>query len=492
MSEKALLEKANLEFKKKNFQEAKKYFKEILALKPKVEQYWLSYILSHINLKEFEKAELLSLEALDINDNFEKIHCNLGIIFQINGKFDEALKSFKKAISINRNYLLAYNSLGILFNKLKRYSEAINFLKIAITIDNKNIIANLEIGNSYYNQKDFYNAEIYYRKVIELNPNILEVKLNLALTLKEIHKFDEAEKISKELIKIRNNYFKIYYCLSSTLLEKGRTNLDYQILLEAENYARKAIKLNNKYTKSYLVLSIILAELGNLNESLTWFEEAIKLSPDDKLIDINYKIILKQKKLIDFLQNKKKEKNIIFNNNKKNYTTPLILFREVEKELLSKLYEINSNKIINTQGGPLYGEGKTSDYNLFDDNSDIIKKLSNNLIKILKKEFKTDIFIIDSFFNILNINSGSIRHNHINNFDKRFKLIDNKYSLTYYISVGDQKCKDPGFFKVYDPIEQILPSNGTIILIPATRDHSSLYSGSIDRVMIGVNFYSIS
>ena len=61
----------------------------------------------------------------------------------------------------------------------------------------------------------------------------------------------------------------------------------------------------------------------------------------------------------------------------------------------------------------------------------------------------------------------------------------------YYLSVGDQKCSEPGILKFYDPDEEILPSDTMIMIFPASRRHSAVYDGKLDRVMIGVNFYSL-
>ena len=83
--------------------------------------------------------------------------------------------------------------------------------------------------------------------------------------------------------------------------------------------------------------------------------------------------------------------------------------------------------------------------------------------------------------------SGLKSHNHINDFDTKHNFINKKYSLTYYLSVGDQKCAEPGILKLYDPDHEILPSPGTIVIFPADRLHSSTYGGTKDRVMIGVN-----
>jgi hypothetical protein len=109
----------------------------------------------------------------------------------------------------------------------------------------------------------------------------------------------------------------------------------------------------------------------------------------------------------------------------------------------------------------------------------------------MSEAVKSDIFIIESFFNILRTGSGLTSHNHLNDFDKSHDLIKKKYSLTYYLSIGDQKCSEPGILKLYDPNQEILPSEGTIVIFPADRNHSATYGGKTDRVMIGINFYSL-
>ena len=109
----------------------------------------------------------------------------------------------------------------------------------------------------------------------------------------------------------------------------------------------------------------------------------------------------------------------------------------------------------------------------------------------MKKAVKSDIFIIDSFFNILKAGGGTTPHKHINQFDKTSGLVNQKYSLTYYLEIGDQSCDEPGILKLYEPNQEILPEKGTIVIIPASRSHSATYNGKLDRIMIGINFYSI-
>ena len=109
----------------------------------------------------------------------------------------------------------------------------------------------------------------------------------------------------------------------------------------------------------------------------------------------------------------------------------------------------------------------------------------------MKEAVKSDIFIMESFFNIFQTGSGVIFHNHIINFDDTFGLLDQKFSLTYYLDIGDQNCSEPGILKLRDPDKEILPSEGMIVIFPASRKHSAVYNGVKDRVMIGINFYSL-
>jgi Flp pilus assembly protein TadD len=174
---------------------------------------------------------------------------------------------------------------------------------------------------------------------------------------------------------------------------------------------------------------------------------------------------------------------------------PLILNREVEPELIAKLSKMDSRKLDKTIDAR-YGNGRCSpNFELFEDESPIIKSISEDLIRIMKDAVKSDIFIMSSFFNIMGAGGGSTPHDHLSKIDEDrvggFNLVDHKYSLVYYLDVGDQDCDEPGTLNLYNPVEDVLPSNGMITIIPAGRKHSAVYGGKKDRVIIGVNFYSL-
>ena len=244
-------------------------------------------------------------------------------------------------------------------------------------------------------------------------------------------------------------------------------------------------------------MSITQKEARKLDEAEESLRIAIKLKPDH--IDAQNKLnfLLSEKNLLSKIHETKTllKKNKINNNNSQNSLTsnPFISNRRVERELINDLYKINTINLDDANPKYLtYGNGKTSNFQLFKNNISTINNVEKDLIDIMKKAVNSDIFIIESFFNIFRTGSGIVPHHHLNNFDRNFKLTKQKFSLTYYLNIGDQNCSEPGALKLQDPIKEILPKEGMILIFPASRKHSATYNGDKDRVMIGVNFYSLT
>jgi hypothetical protein len=75
--------------------------------------------------------------------------------------------------------------------------------------------------------------------------------------------------------------------------------------------------------------------------------------------------------------------------------------------------------------------------------------------------------------------------------DDGLKLREKKYTLIYYLSAGKQDKGNQCFLNLYQPDEKILPEDGMIVIVPASRKYSSHYNGSTDRIIFGLNFYTL-
>ena len=231
-----------------------------------------------------------------------------------------------------------------------------------------------------------------------------------------------------------------------------------------------------------------MKDLNRLDDAEINYKKALEIDPNYKKASDNLNMLLKEKKLLNMLDiNKYKKKNT-----QTLLENPFIKTRKVEQDLVDILYKINSLELNKTEGGPLFGNGKTTNYQLFDNNYQILNTMKEDLYEIMKEAVNSEIYIAESFLNILREDSGSFPHNHITNFDKNNNLIKKKFSLVYYVSIGDQKSSKPGIFKLENPEKEILPKDGSIIIIPADRIHSAVYNGKKDRLMIGINYYSLN
>ncbi|MDB4138100.1 tetratricopeptide repeat protein [Methylophilaceae bacterium] len=419
-------------------------------------------VLGAILAKTKRKSEAVNANrrAMELAPQDAEAHSNLGAILQELGRFYEAEACFTQAIVLKPDYIEAHNNLGLCLQELGGLEE----------------------------------AEASHRRAIALKPDFVEAYNNLGNTLKKLGRLDEAEASYAQAIDLNPNYPEAYSNLGIALEELGR-------LEEAEVSTRKSIKLKPDFSLAYYNLSRILYKLGYKDLALESAQNAHDISPELK----EYELILT---VIKSRISREESKAVGTKANgtdalKELPSSPLILNREVEEGLINRLYEMSFLEIEKLKRGGLlasgrsdarYGNGKCSpDFNLFQDSSSTIQKLAEDLTRILMEAVKSDVFILDSFFNILGAGGGLTPHKHIMDFDKDigFNLGKQKYSLVYYLSVGDQDCKEPGILKLYEPDEDILPNNGMIIIFPSSRLHSAVYGGKTDRVMIGVNFYSL-
>jgi len=522
-------------------------FETALEENPKIEQFWLSYIDALIREKQFENAKqaleqgkkhgvagekLNALEAqlVPINqtenvDSASPSPTQLSSLFEHyqNGRYDNAEKMALLITQEFPEHQFSWKVMGALLEKTGRESEALKANQRSVQLVPLDAEAHYNLGNTLMGLDRLEEAEASYRQTIALKSYYAEAHSNLGMILQVLFRLEEAEASCRQAIALKPDYAEAHSNLGSTLKELGR-------LEEAEASLRQAVALKSDFAEAHSNLGSTLKELGRLEEAEASLRQAIALKPDYAEAHNNLGVVLYINGDIDSgIESLEKAKNIYPNldgnktilailqarkargktevsaNNVSNLgygaeqsPFPIFANRVVETELIASLYEMKSIELDKFSNGHIgevrYGNGTCSpDFNLFKDGSSIIKSALEDLIIIMREAVKSDIYMDDSFFNILGAGAGTTPHAHTTRLDadKYLNFAKQKYSLVYYLSVGDQNCSDPGVLKLYDPSEDILPCEGMIVIIPADRKHSAVYGGGKDRVMIGVNFYSV-
>ena len=371
----------------------------------------------------------------------ERVFSNYGNILKNIGKLDESEYLTRQAIKIKPDFDIAHNNLGIILKEQGKFEE----------------------------------AELFTRIAIKLNPNYADAYCNLGKILLVLSKIKEAKLMFNKAINLDPKNAESYANLGGIFRDIGKPH-------KAKEYIKKAILLKPNCSLAYFNLSILEYICGNIFSSIENIEKAKNINQESKDIKLFHCILkskIEKKANINKSSNQLRDKPIHY------------MKREVDKELIEYLYKIKTLDL-NKYKDPSFGNARGSDYELFESNNYLSQKLEKDIIKIAEEYSNSNIFIRDSFFTILGDGGIIKKHNHIGSIDRLPGLYigKQKFSLVYYVSVGDQFCKNPGFLKFHEPDEEILPSNGMLIIFPADRYHSVIYEGKEDRIIIGVNFYS--
>ena len=478
---------------------------------------------------EFHKQGKLSdaereyKKAISCGYRHEGLWTNLGVIYKNSNRIEKALECYKSAIAINAKHVDAYTNLGRLYIEVEEWNKAEDALLKSIKVGTPNPYVYLDIGCVYNEMGDLKKSLEAIETFIKLNPKNPDGYMNLGVIYKKRAEYDKAKEATVISIKLKGNNPSAYLNLANIF----RDTDDPERALQAVN---KAIVLKDDYADAYLSKTYIELQRSEYTNASEAIDSAIKLGSKD-IIQCNIarsaclfeqrryreaeeilEALKKEKQLEKAVQEQIESslKSIVYNKKaeeqgheydagKRNEIRPpfghenLVVktFREVDDKLIEELKDVKLRELIDTQDSR-YGNGTCSDFSLFENQTNEIQKLYIDLKNIIKLNISKDAcsFKTDSFLNVFEKGAGQPAHKHIKSHDYTFKLSRHKYSLVYYLDVGDQDCENPGYLELHEPNERIKPKNGMIIIIPATRKHSVKYEGCKTRMMIGINFYA--
>ncbi len=107
------------------------------------------------------------------------VHNNLGAMYFIDGKVNEAGVEFTKASSINDLEPLAHGNMGLVYLQLGQYDQAEREIKKELSFNPKYSDAYYNLGLVYAKQNKFADATLSWEKTIELNPDYLDAYAQL-------------------------------------------------------------------------------------------------------------------------------------------------------------------------------------------------------------------------------------------------------------------------------------------------------------------------
>ena len=352
----------NLHSEAMEFAKAKQYDKAIEKWEKAIfihsadVEYLYKLALVHFEMKKFHN----SIRYLEKATIICPIHYRAKLLMGINWiklrKFDRAEECVLASNRLNRSNILIYLNLGAIYSIQKRFNEAIDMFNTALQLSPSESRAYLGLARIYNMLSDVEMSNSYFKKVIELVPGTRMAEYaKRSIVVSNKAETDEGTTDNKEnqLADGMQHYLSGDYIVSGRQYKSylnshpsddyawyllGETNLRTGLLNESADCFKRAIKLNPKRGLYYKSLGIVLHYLGRSNEVVEILKKAIEMGKKDAIcltlqgINLN-----RQQKIEDAIQSYKMTLKKYHNNPLAMYNLALAFLQTDEKEQAVRL-----------------------------------------------------------------------------------------------------------------------------------------------------------
>ena len=256
-----------------------------------------------------EKRSTLNAEAFDL---YLRARDFLYRMTKANIHF--AIQLFQKAIEVDPRYASAYAGLSEAYAYLFLYFERNKtLLDKAIEASLKAMMYDATLSEAYaalalahYNGNSFSEATTAGEKAIELDPNNFTGIWILGRIYHSTDRDKEAVELYKRVIELNPDFYSAFMDICASFEKLGeKEEYDKYLKTSAESFVRY-LDQHPDDARAHILFASTLVQLGKIEEAKLKGAEALKLSPDDALMQYNgacFYARLNEKKLaIDLLK----------------------------------------------------------------------------------------------------------------------------------------------------------------------------------------------
>jgi serine/threonine protein kinase/Tfp pilus assembly protein PilF len=235
----------------------------------------------------FNKAKESCNRAIDINENFARVHVTLGMLYMETGKYEDANKEFLKAEDIDPSDVDAYQGQATAYNKQGKLDEAESIYKKVIKMRPDYWAGYTHLGIFYYLQGRYKEAAGQFEKVIKLTPQNASAYRNLGAMYYYMDQKADAIVMFKRSIEIEPDY-SVYSNLGTLYYYEG-------LYSDAVSMYEKALKMQDT---DYIVWGYLASAYSHssadsskiifaVRKAKKLAENHLKINPVDPLTLIN-------------------------------------------------------------------------------------------------------------------------------------------------------------------------------------------------------------
>ena len=253
------------------------------------------------SLKEYDYALKSSEEKEDILNSLEKIwqkkvdefpkdaeaHANLGVVYQKQKRYAEALTEYQKAQVLNPTNLNTKINIATLYQEQKKFDLAINNYDAILKIQpyNAKVLAYKAECMKALNRTD--EAISLYKTALNIEPQNSQVKAELFELLKKTMPTEDVLDFLYKNVQNSPMNANSYYEFAYELHKANKID-------DAIVYYLETIKLDNSKIDAYVNLSQAYRQKKNYTDAYNIIQKAKTLAPDNEQVQKQYEIVAKE------------------------------------------------------------------------------------------------------------------------------------------------------------------------------------------------------
>ncbi|XP_060851447.1 protein O-mannosyl-transferase TMTC2-like [Rhopalosiphum padi] len=203
----------------------------------------------------------------------------LGKLHADRGRHSDAVQAYKHAVAILPPYYnsrVLFSLYGDALAQLNRHREAEMWHKAALEVGPDHVPAHLSYGKWLAkNRTRIHEAENWFLRAKKLAPGDASVYKHFGVFLLEQERYSEAASQLVEAVALEPEDYDLTVTAATALRQAG-------VSLRAEEMYRKAAILRPQDASSHSNLGAMLHLNGKHREALTSYQNALRISPDDR------------------------------------------------------------------------------------------------------------------------------------------------------------------------------------------------------------------
>jgi len=131
--------------------------------------------------EENEKALPLLKESISLDDTLYQSHYEIGKIYYLQEKYQEAVGCLEEVILLNKEYAPAYRLMAAVYEKMGKKDESEKYTKLAQEIAGASGIDKYNEAIKYFNEGNIDSAIPLFQEAIKLDPKLADTYYQLGM-----------------------------------------------------------------------------------------------------------------------------------------------------------------------------------------------------------------------------------------------------------------------------------------------------------------------